>query len=1163
MPLRSVSLDDKYTAETGTVFLTGTQALVRLPLVQRRRDLAAGLNTGGFISGYRGSPVGAVDRELWRMEALLEEHHVHFRPGVNEDLAATSLWGSQQINIHEGGKYDGVFGIWYGKGPGIDRSGDAMRHANLAGTARHGGVLAVVGDDHALKSTDTPAHGEPIFMHLMMPVLYPADITDMLEFGLKGWAMSRYTGSWIGFKVLADLMDSSGTVDLAVEQSQIVLPEPALNPEDVEICWPAPWLQSEERQNDLKLPGAIAFARANAINRVAIAAPKPRLGIIAAGKSYLDVRRALRDLGIDDAMAAEAGVSVLKIGMPWPLDLDLVRDFADGLEEVLVVEEKRRLMEVQVRDALYELPDARRPRVTGRRDSDGNMLMSPNSEVSTDRVAEVVAGRLKPFLDCESMQQRLEFLTEKARPLNTPPTGIKRTAFFCSGCPHASSTKIPEGSRAMAGVGCHYMTVMRDDCTSLPTHMGGEGAPWIGQAPFSDVPHIFANVGEGTYYHSASLAIRACIAAEVNITFKILFNDATAMTGGQPIDGPISVPMITNQMRAEGVERIFVVAEDPSRYGSNAGFASGTQVRHRDELDEVQRELRQVPGVSVLVYDQVCAAEKRRRRKRGTYPDPAKRIFINPDVCDGCGDCHTLSNCLSVVPVDTPLGRRRVIDQSGCNKDYTCAKGGCPSFVVVKGGGLRKRLPRVADIPAELPAPELPALDGGRPWGMFITGVGGTGVVTIGALMGMAAHLEGKAASIVDSLGMSQKGGAVVSHVQFAARREDIVATRLNAGGADVLLGCDLLVAAEPASLAPLDPKRSRALVNSRRTITGAFTVNPDLDFPTEISKQAIREAVGAERSEFLDATGIAEALVGNAIAGNIFMLGYAWQQGLVPLGEEALLKAIEINGVSVAENQLTFRLGRWAAVDRETVERLAGPEATGEYTTEAEGEEQAPETLEQTMARLSRHLTAYQDADYAARHANLVARTQATESSKAKGRSGLAEAVARGYFKLLAIKDEYEVARLYSDPAFRERIAATFEGVERLEVLLAPPLISRPDPKTGKLRKRAYGPWVFGLFRLLASLKGLRGGPWDIFGRSAERRAERALIGDYEETVSALLEKLDQDNHALAVEIAALPDQIRGYGPIKERNRVQTLAQRDILLERFKSDQLGASAAE
>ncbi len=1158
MSLRSVSLDDKFTAETGTVFLTGTQALVRLPLVQRRRDLAAGLNTAGFISGYRGSPVGAVDRELWRMPELLEQHHVHFRPGVNEDIAATSLWGSQQINIHEGGKYDGVFGIWYGKGPGIDRSGDAMRHANLAGTARHGGVLAVVGDDHALKSTDTAAHGEPIFMHLMMPVLYPADIADMLEFGLKGWAMSRYTGSWIGFKVLADLMDSSGTVDLAVEQGEIVLPEPALEPQDVEIRWPDPWLQSEERQNNLKLPGAIAFARANAINRVAIAAPKPRLGIIAAGKSYLDVRRALRDLGIDDAMAAEAGVSLLKIGMPWPLDLDLVRQFAEGLDEVLVVEEKRRLMEVQVRDALYELPDARRPRVTGRRDPDGNILMSPNSEVSTDRVTEVVAGRLKPFLDCPSMRQRLEFLAEKARPLNTPPSGVKRTAFFCPGCPHASSTKIPEGSRAMAGVGCHYMTVMRDDCTSLPTHMGGEGAPWIGQAPFSNLPHIFANVGEGTYYHSASLAVRACIAAEVNITFKILFNDATAMTGGQPIDGPLSVPMITNQMRAEGVERIFVVVEDPSRYGASAGFASGVQVRHRDELDLVQRELREVPGVSVLVYDQVCAAEKRRRRKRGSYPDPAKRIFINPDVCDGCGDCHTLSNCLSVVPIETPLGRRRVIDQSGCNKDYTCAKGGCPSFVVVRGGGLRKRLPRTADIPAELPAPELPALED-RPWGMFITGVGGTGVVTIGALMGMAAHLEGKAASIVDSLGMSQKGGAVVSHVQFAARREDIVATRLNAGAADVLLGCDLLVAAEPASLAPLDPQRSRALVNSRRTITGAFTVNPDLDFPSEISMQAIREAVGAENSEFLDATGIAEALVGNAIAGNIFMLGYAWQQGLVPLGGEALLKAIELNGVSVEENQLTFRLGRWAAVDRQIVERLAAPDGA----LEDGGEGQKPETLEQTMARLSPHLTAYQDADLAGRHANLVARAQAAESRQAKGRSGLAEAVARGYFKVLAIKDEYEVARLYADPAFAGRIAATFEGVERLEVMLAPPLISRPDPVTGKLRKRAYGPWVFGLFRLLARLKGLRGGPWDIFGRTAERRAERALIGDYEETVAALLQGLREDNHALAVEIAALPEQIRGFGPVKEKNRIATLAQRDLLLERFKSDEPDASAAE
>jgi len=1158
--LAPVSLDDKYDLERGRVYLTGTQALVRLLLMQRRRDRAAGLNTGGFVSGYRGSPVGAVDRELWKIPERLAAHHVHFQLGVNEDLAATAVWGSQQVNLFPGARYDGVFALWYGKGPGLDRCGDVMRHANAFGTSRYGGVLAVVGDDHALKSTSQPAHGEPMFIDMQMPVLYPANVQEMLDLGLQGWALSRFTGAWVGFKVLADTMDSSTVVEVAPDWPEIVLPGDVEMPADgVHIRWPDPWDRGEVRQHLYKLPAAVAFARANAINRVDIAPERPRLGIVTAGKSWLDVRQALSDLGLDARQAAEAGVAVLKLGMPWPLDQDLIRQFGDGLEQVLVIEEKRQLLESGVRDALYDLPDGRRPKVFGRYDESGTMQLAPMGEHSPDDVARAIARRLRPLLDSDELDARINFLERRNAEEAAAGPELTRTAYFCSGCPHNSSTKVPDGSRAIAGVGCHFMAVMTDRNTETFTHMGGEGAPWIGQAPFTRTPHVFANMGEGTYYHSASLAVRACIAAGVNITYKILFNDAVAMTGGQPLDGPLTVPMIARQMAAEGVTRIAVVSDEPDKYPLDAGFPAGTSRHHRDDLDAVQRDLRELPGVTVLIYDQTCAAEKRRRRKRGSFPDPDRRIFINEDVCEGCGDCHVASNCLSVVPVDTEFGKKRMIDQSSCNKDFSCANGFCPSFVVVHGGRPRPRLGKEADevIPAALPTPDLPALPAPGNYAIMVTGIGGTGVVTISALIGMAAHLEGKTAAAVDMLGMSQKGGAVVSHIRIAGADGAIHSPRLNAGAANLLLGADLLASADPAVLDTVRSGHTRALVNSHQTITGAFTIDPDLDFPAQRARDCIVNAAGREQVSFLDATRLAGAILGDAIATNMFLFGHAWQQGTIPLGLAAIERAIELNGVAVEANRRAFRLGRWAAVDLPAVQALAGDEHA------QHPDHRRSQSLDELIARRFDLLTRYQDAAYAQRYVDRVEAVRAAERRRAPGRSGLGEAVARGLFKLMRYKDEYEVARLYSDPRWRAQLAEQLDGAERLELLLAPPLVSQPDPRTGRVATRRFGPWIFPVLGMLARLRRLRGTIWDPFGRSEERRTERALIGEYDAIIDELLDRLDLEHHALAVEIAKVPEQIRGYGHVKAGNIAAARAEWQRLLGLWRSGHTLPRAAE
>jgi len=1158
MALAAVSLNDKYELESGRIFLTGTQALVRLPIMQRRRDEAAGLNTGCFISGYRGSPLGGFDQQLWSARKFLEKQRIHFQPGVNEDLAATAVWGSQQVGLHGDAEVDGVFAMWYGKGPGVDRCGDVFKHANAAGSAEHGGVLVLAGDDHACRSSTLAHQSEHEFISAMIPILNPAGVQDILDLGLYGWAMSRYSGCWVGFKTIAETVESSASVHADPNRVEIVLPEDFDMPKGgLNIRWPDwPPQEQELRLQKYKLYAALAFARANRLDKTVIDSPNARFGIVTTGKAYLDVMQALDDLGIDDDHAAEIGLRVYKVAMTWPIEREGLRRFAEGLEEILVVEEKRAMIENQLKEHLYNWREDVRPRVIGKFDEDEEWILPSADELTPARVARVIADRIDRFYTSQRVKKRLEFLEQKEQALDATPAKITRVPFFCSGCPHNTSTRVPEGSRAMAGIGCHFMALWMDRDTDTFTHMGGEGVPWIGQAPFVSSDHVFANLGDGTYQHSGLLAIRASVAAKANITYKILYNDAVAMTGGQPVEGTLTVPQITRQVAAEGVGRIAVVSDEPDKYPIGADFAAGVSFHHRDDLDDVQRELREWPGISVLIYDQTCAAEKRRRRKRNLYPDPPKRVFINDRVCEGCGDCSVKSNCVSVIPLETEFGRKRKIDQSSCNKDYSCVKGFCPSFVTVHGGGVRKRKAVGASEAVPLPVPALPEIDV-QPYGILVTGIGGTGVVTIGALIGMAAHLEGKGITILDQTGLAQKGGAVTSHIRIGRRPEDIHAVRIAAGEANLILGCDLIVAASKDVLSKTQAGFSRAVINAHETVTGDFTHDPDLEIPGAELLDAIRRSIGDDAVDAVDATRLATALLGDSIATNLFMLGFAWQQGLIPISEEALMKAIELNRVAIEANKRAFHWGRRAAVDRDAVRAAAFPAES------AAAARPLSETVDEIVARRVADLTAYQDAAYGERYANLVRRVEDAERERAPGMSGLTEAVARYYYKLLAIKDEYEVARLYTDGEFLRKLNEQFEGDFKLEFNLAPPLIADRDERTGELKKRTYGPWMLRAFGLLAKLKGLRGTALDVFGRTEERRRERALIGEYEAVVEELIAALDHDNHALAIEIASVPEHIRGYGHVKERHLDAAEDRETQLLKLFRNPEERMTAAE
>jgi indolepyruvate ferredoxin oxidoreductase len=1160
MQLAQVSLDDKYTLPSGRIYLNGVQALVRLPIMQVQRDAAAGLKTGGFISGYRGSPLGAYDNALWAAKRFLERSRIKFQPGVNEDLAATAIWGSQQVTLYEGATVDGVFGIWYGKGPGVDRSTDALKHANAAGTSKHGGVLLLAGDDHGCQSSTLAHQSEQVLIAAMIPVINPANVQEYLDFGLIGIAMSRYSGCWVGFKTIAEAVESSASVSVDPGRVTIATPgDHALPPDGLNIRWPDTALDQERRLHGPKMDAVLAFARTNRLDRIIFDPPKARLGIAATGKAYLDVRQALDDLGIHAAKAASLGIRLYKIGLSWPLEPHGARDFAAGLEEILVVEEKRPLIEDQLVKLLYHLDAGQRPRIIGKRDESGRFLMPTEGELTPTMVARVVAERLGRLNgEMPELDQRMARLDGLERILATPSPYQTRTPYFCSGCPHNTSTRVPEGSRAMAGIGCHTLAIFIPQRRTMTySHMGGEGASWIGQAPFTSEKHVFQNLGDGTYFHSGLLAIRAAAAAGVNITYKILYNDAVAMTGGQPVDGQLSVPEITRQVAAEGARQVVIVTDEPDKYPLGTDFASGVTIRHRDELDAVQRELREVAGLTILIYDQTCAAEKRRRRKRGTFPDPPKRVVINDAVCEGCGDCSDKSNCVSVKPLETELGRKRTIDQSNCNKDFSCLKGFCPSFVTVHGGSLRKASRKIAAVAvdpfAALPPPAPAPL--AQPYGILVTGIGGTGVITIGALLGMAAHLEGKGCTVLDFTGLAQKNGAVTSHVRLAPNPEDIHAVRIATGGAGLVLGCDMVVAASPIVLSRMENGVTRAVINSALTPTASFVLDGDIDFEAAGMQRTLTDAIGRTGIDFVDGTGLATALMGDSIATNLFMLGYAVQKGLIPLGLQAIERAIELNGVAIENSKRTFAWGRLAAHDLTAVEAQARPVMREEP--------KQPQGLAELVARRVEFLTRYQNAAYAARYREAVARVEKAEKDKAKGRSGLAETFARSLYKLMAYKDEYEVARLYTDGEFLQKLHGQFEGDFTLKFNLAPPLFAKRDPATGELQKSTYGAWAFQAFKLLARLKALRGTAFDIFGYSEERKTERRLIGEYEATMTSVIAALDGANHAMAVQIAALPEQIRGFGHVKEKNLAKVRAREANLLAAFRNPAGAATAAE
>ena len=1204
--LRAATLDDRYDATEGAVYLTGTQALVRLPMMQRRRDVAAGLNTAGYISGYRGSPIGGYDQALEKVGRQLDAHHIRFVPGVNEDLAATAIWGTQQVNSFPGARYDGVFSIWYGKGPGVDRSGDVLRHANQAGTSAHGGVLAIGGDDHGAKSSTIAAQTDFIFKAVSIPVLAPATVQDYIDLGLHGFALSRFSGLWVGMKAVTDTIEASGIVDVSPDRVRIALPEGiAMPPGGLNLRWPEePFLKLEERLSVYKLPAALAYARANRLDANVFGRPDgepARLGIVTTGKTWLDVMQALHDLGIDDATARRIGLKVYKVTMPWPLEPHGIREFGAGCRQLLVIEEKRSLIEAQLKDVFYPL--AERPGILGKTDERDAPLLPEWGELSPAACARVVAAcllRLRgagedaqgslPEEVAARMEQRLALLDAKAQAGLKKVTTLDRIPYFCSGCPHNTSTRVPEGSRALAGIGCHYMAQWMDRSTATFTQMGGEGMTWVGQAPFTDTGHVFQNLGDGTWFHSGSLAIRHAVATNTPITYKILFNDAVAMTGGQSHDGQVTPQMITRQVRAEGVERVVVVTDEPGKYPSGY-FESGIEVFHRERLDEVQRNLREYKGVSVLVYDQTCAAEKRRRRKRGTFPDPQKRAFINEAVCEGCGDCGVKSNCVSVEPLETGFGRKRVINQSSCNKDYSCIEGFCPSFVSVIGGKLRRpgtaAAPKTAgaasaDSTAAAPAtatavpavqgatataapvspaaglesPSLPRIEGS--FALLITGIGGTGVVTIGQILGMAAHLEGKGVTVLDMAGLAQKNGAVMSFVRFANPGEPLYAPRIGTAAADAVLGCDIVVTAGSEAVGRMAGNRTRVVANLATTPTADFTRNADLAFPLESMSTAIVDAVGAGNADFVDATRLATALMGDAIATNLFMLGYAWQKGMIPLSAAAIERAIELNQVAVQSNKTAFAWGRKAAVDPDRVEQAAAPAAPIRIVPMTR---KKTESLQDIVATREKFLVDYQSRRYARRYTALVEKVRAAEESRlGAGSDRLAKAVARYFFKLMAYKDEYEVARLYTDGGFEQRLAAQFEGDYKLVFNLAPPLLSKRNAK-GELTKREYGPWMFKAFGVLARFRRLRGTPLDPFGRTAERRTERKLIDDYEALVGRMLGELDATRLDVAVQLASLPEQIRGFGHVKERHLKAALERQAELLTQFERPQLAQAA--
>jgi indolepyruvate ferredoxin oxidoreductase len=1147
MTLLPVSLDDKYVVNKGRVYISAIQALVKLPFLQHQLDLKNGLKTACFISGYRGSPLGGYDKALWAAQKYLDEHHIKFVPAINEDLGATAVWGSQQANLYPGALYDGVFGIWYGKGPGVDRSGDVFKHGNAAGTSKHGGVLVIMGDDHACRSSTLPHQSDYAMIDAMIPVLNPSSMKELFDFGIFGWALSRYSGCWVALKTIEETADSAGSLWVDIDKYSFNIPEDIILPFDgLNIRIPDTPLEQEKRLHNYKMAAVKAFARANNIDKITIKPEVPRFGIITTGKSYADLYQALDNLGISEEIAHKIGLTIYKVGLVWPLEPEQLKSFIVGLEEVLIIEEKRPIVEEQVKSILYNLDNVSRPLITGKMDEQNQVQFQTTTELTPTQIAQVLVKRLKKYYSNGVMDDYINLLNEKGAHLR--PLAMQRIPYYCSGCPHNTSTKVPEGSRALAGIGCHYMVTWMNRNTSTFTQMGGEGVPWIGQAAFTETEHVFANLGDGTYYHSGILAIRQAVASKVNITFKLLYNDAVAMTGGQPLDGPLNLPQLTQQLRAEGIEYIALVSDDIEKYKSMTGFAPNIEIEHRDEFETMQQKYRGLKGTSVLIYDQTCAAEKRRRRKRKLMEDPPVRVFINENVCEGCGDCGKKSNCVSILALETEFGRKREIDQSSCNKDYSCVKGFCPSFVTIHGGQLRKKSSLLKDDfksnVIEVPDPQIPKLEG--VYDILMTGIGGTGIVTVGALLGMAAHLEGKGCTILDITGLAQKNGQVTCHLKLAPKTEDIHAVRITTGNADLVIGSDYVVTANPEMLDKMRMGKTKIIFDPRKSMSGDFTQNPDAYFPEKLLHENLTVTVGEENIFPIHAHDLASSILGDAIYSNAFLLGYAYQKGFLPLSGEAIEKAIELNGVSVASNKLAFLWGRRAAHDPKTLHALIGRDEKGEEKKKFASA--AKDIIKIRMAFLEE----YQNKKYAQKYEDVVKKIVDVDARFQKEDQILSTIVAKNYAKLMAYKDEYEVARLYTKGDFMKKIEDHFEGNYKLQFHLAPPLIAKKDKVTGHLKKKSYGPWMMRGFKLLAGLKFLRGGMLDPFSYMQERKMERGLISDYEETIAYLTKHLNNDNYEIACDIANIPEEIRGFGHVKEEHLQKARLKQQKLLDQF-----------
>lgn len=1138
--ISTFSLEDRYTTESGLIVLSGTQALVRLALDQHRADRRRNLHTGTLVSGYRGSPLGGLDIELERNQKLLTQHDIVFVPGVNEELGATAIFGSQTANLLPDPKYDGVLGIWYGKGPGVDRSGDVFKHANYAGVGKNGGVLALAGDDPSAKSSTIPSHSEVALFDALMPVLYPGNIQEILDLGRLGFELSRYSGLWVGFKIVTDVADAYSSAMVASDRIQIVDPQLKINGQAWQatqnINLLAPYsLQLEKEIHTGRLEAAKAFARVNHINEITIPTPDAWLGIIAAGKTYYDLRQAFSDMGLNDEDLEHHGIRLLKLGMIFPLEPEIMHEFAQGLDEILIIEEKRSFIEMFSKELLYGMNNA--PRIVGKKDENGQVLVRSDGELDADEIVRIIARRIEGRIDIPAMKKRLKEISILPQ-LGVIPI-LSRSPFFCSGCPHNRSTVLPEGSLAGAGIGCHTMVLLMDRDTAGVTQMGGEGANWVGASYFTETKHMFQNLGDGTMFHSGTLAIRQAIAAGTNITYKILYNSAVAMTGGQEADGSIPVPELTRMLQAEGVRKIYVISDDPDKFPVTTKWANNVIVWHRDRLEEAQLILREIPGVTALIYDQECAANLRRKRSRGFVPDPALRVFINEAVCEGCGDCGVKSNCLSVQPVETEFGRKTQIHQSSCNKDYTCIDGNCPAFItVIPDENRAPKAERIYIVERELPEP-MKRVKGSA--NVFMMGIGGTGVVTSSQVVATAAVLDGFHITSLDQTGLSQKGGPVVSNLKISSEPIDM-SNKVANGTADAFLVYDVLTATSAKNLVRANPDRSVAIISTSKVPTGAMVANTSVQFPEEDRLlNIINQQTDAHNNVLLDALKLAEMLFDNHMAANMIVVGAAYQAGVLPMSAEAIERAIELNRVAIEMNRNAFRVGRLLVVDPNWIHTI-DLHRKGSVQIHTELSDEAKSILD-TLAvdgELKRlleirvpELIAYQNVDYARRYVADVKRIFEAEQAICAGVTELSEAVARYLFKLMAYKDEYEVARLHLKNEVQQAINEQFGDNATMHYNLHPPMLK----SFGLKKKIKFGKWFDNGYKMLNRLRFLRGTRLDIFGYDEIRKLERDLIVQYRELIFKAVDDLTPDNYSMAVKLASLPDVIRGYDEVKLRN--------------------------